>query len=75
MGRGIGNRQKKIVAPKKVWAKPRPVPKAFPLFPRGPERGVSARLHSAPGATESRVSRSEPPAGPVKEKPPSGRKN
>jgi hypothetical protein len=32
MGRGIGNRQKKIVASKKVWIKPRP--KAYPLSPR-----------------------------------------
>jgi hypothetical protein len=30
MGRGIGNRQKKIVTPKKVWIKPRPAPKALP---------------------------------------------
>ena len=34
MGRGIGNRQKKIVAPKKVWLKPRPTPKASHLSPR-----------------------------------------
>jgi hypothetical protein len=34
MGRGIGNRQKKIVAPKKIWIQPRPSLKAHPLSPR-----------------------------------------
>ena len=34
MARGIGNRQKKIVTPKKVWHKPGQTPKAFPLSPR-----------------------------------------
>jgi hypothetical protein len=34
MGRGIGNRQKKMIAPKKVWVKPQPTPKAHPLSRR-----------------------------------------
>jgi hypothetical protein len=34
MGRGIGNRQKKVVAPRKIWVKPKPAPKALPLSRR-----------------------------------------
>jgi hypothetical protein len=63
MGRGIGNRQKKIVAPKKVWIKPRPAPKVFLLSPRGGARGVSPRFTSAPAVAAGHVSRSERPAG------------
>ena len=42
MGRGIGNRQKKIVAPKKTWIKP-PPPKAAPLARRKRD-GVRGKL-------------------------------
>jgi len=34
MARGIGNRQKKIVTPKKAWVQPKPTPKVHPLSPR-----------------------------------------
>jgi hypothetical protein len=54
MGRGIGNRQKKIVAPKKVWVKPSKTAKASPragvregsplaLFQRRPRPKVASR--------------------------------
>jgi len=41
MGRGIGNRQKKIVVPKKVWVQP-PAPAKTPVR-RRPEKAVRKR--------------------------------
>src|SRR6202162_4355265 len=75
MGRGIGNRQKKIVAPKKVWIKPRPAPTAFlPSRPGGgggrprPFLQSRPRPKVAPREASGRQDR-------VRRKRPSGRKN
>lgn len=61
MGRGIANRQKKVVAPKRVWVKPA---KASPVSPR--ERD-GTRGRPKPGGKSKELRNQRPHPNPLPE--------